>query len=176
MGIFDFFKSKKEEANVDFTVNDLKKGFLVDYFMKTWEVKKVYTYDWGNNFYSKEFYLDSGGEDCYLAVEDDDKLVCTLWKKVDIYDLDSDLVNSIVRDDEAPSRLVYNNKTYKRTESSQGLCFTNDEKEGSELVNWMYVHAGTKELISIDRWGEEEFGAAIGENVDEFEFSNILPR
>ncbi len=176
MGIFDFFKSKKEEPNVDFTLNDMKLGFLVDYFMKTWEVKKVYTYDWGNNFYSKEYFLDSGTEDCYLSVEDDDKLVCLVWKKVDIFEIDADLVNSIVANDEAPNRLVYNNKTYKRTESSQGICYIEGEEEGSELVNWMYVHSETKELISIDRWGEEEFGAAIGKNVDAFEFSNILPR
>ncbi len=176
MGIFDFFKSKKEEPKVNFTVNDLKKGYMVDYFLKTWEVKKVYIYDWGNNFYSKEFYLDAGNEDMYLSVENDDKLICSIWKKVDIFEIDSNLVNTITASDEAPNQLVYENKTYHRTESSQGLCSTEGEEGASELVNWMYVNSETKELISIDRWGEEEYGAAIGKYVDEFEFSNILPR
>jgi len=44
MGIFNFFKKDKPESIVDFTVNDLKKGYILDYFLKTWEVKNVYIY------------------------------------------------------------------------------------------------------------------------------------
>lgn len=178
MGIFDFLKSKKEEPIIDFTVNDLKKGFMVDYFMKTWEVKKVYIYDWGNNFFSKEFLLDAGGETLYLSVEDDDKLICSVWNKLDIFDIDSELARTITKNDDAPDRLVYDNKTFIRKESSQGHCIEEgeDEEKASEFVNWMYEHAESKELISIDRWGEEEYDAAKGNYVKEFEFSNILPR
>lgn len=176
MGIFDFFKKKKEETKLDYTLNDLKQGYMVDYFMKTWEVKKVYHYDWGNNFHSKEFFLDAGNEDMYLSVENDDKLVCAIWKKVNIFEIDSNLVNRITAEDDAPNQLVYNNKTYYRTESAQGTCTTEGDDQESELVNWMYVNSETKELISIDRWGEEEFDAAIGNYVNEYEFSNILPR
>jgi hypothetical protein len=176
MGIFDFFKSDKKEANIDFTVNDMKVGFMVEYFIKTWEVKKVYIYDWGNNFHSKEYLLDSGDETIYLNVEEDDKLICSIWNKLDIFEIDSGLVNSIKTTDDAPSKLVYENKTFIRKESSQGLYKEQAESEDSELVNWMYENSETKELLSIDRFGEEEFGAAKGKYVKEFEFSNILPR
>jgi hypothetical protein len=176
MGIFDFFKKDKTEAQINFTVNTMKVGFMVDYFMKTWEVKKVYTYDWGNNFYSKEYLLDSGDETIYLSVEEDDKLICSIWNKLDIFEIDSGLVNSITSTDDAPDKLVYENKTFIRKESSQGSCQVDGESEDSELVNWMYKNPETKELLSIDRFGEEEFGAAKGNYVKEFEFSNILPR
>ena len=176
MGIFDFLKKDKTESKIDFTVNELKKGFMVDYFMKTWEVKKVYTYDWGNNFFSREYLLDSGNEIIYLHVEDDDQLICSVWNKLDIFDIDSGLAGSITASDDAPNRLVYENKTFIRKESSQGVCIEEGESDESELVNWMYENPETKELLSIDRWGEEEYGSSKGKYVEEFEFSNILPR
>jgi hypothetical protein len=176
MGIFDFFKSDKTETNINFTVNDMKVGFMVDYFVKTWEVKKVYVYDWGNNFFSKEYLLDSGDETIYLSVEDDDNLICSIWNKLDIFDIDSGLANSITATDDAPNRLVYENKTFIRKESSQGCCNEEGDDKDSELVNWTYENPETNELLSIDRWGEEEYAAAKGKRVKEFEFSNILPR
>ena len=176
MGLFDFLKNKKDEPEIDFTVYKLKKGYMLDYFMKSWEVKTVYEYDWGNNFYSREYLLDSGNETMYLHVEDDDKLICTIWNKLDIFDIDSGLAASITANDEAPNRLVYANKTYVRKESSQGYCMEEGEKEESELVSWMYEHPESKDLISITRWGEEEYDASTGKYVEEIEFSNILPR
>jgi len=176
MGIFDFFKKEKTEAKIDFTVNDLKVGFMVDYFMQTWEVKKVYVYDWGNNFYSREYLLDSGSDTMYLSVEDDDQLICSIWNKLDIFDIDSGLVSSITATDDAPNKLVYENKTFVRKESSQGYCKEEGESDDSEVVNWMYESPETKELLSIDRWGEEEYRSSKGKYVEEFEFSNILPR
>lgn len=176
MGIFDFFKKNKEEVKVSYNLNELKKGFLVDYFLKTWEVKKVYTYDWGNNFISNEYFLDAGNESMYLSVEDDDKLICSIWNKIGIEEISSSLANSITKNDEAPDRVDYKGKTYYRNESSMGLCYEDDDENGSELVNWMYVEPTSKDLLSIDRWGEEEYGAATGKYVKEIEFSNILPR
>lgn len=176
MGLFDFLKKKKADVKINYTLNDLEKGYLVDYFMKTWEVKRVYTYDWGNNFISKEYFIDAGNERSYLSVEDDDELICSLWSKIAIEEVNANLVNLITKDDEAPDRLDFKGKTYYRKESSMGMCYQDDNEEGSELVNWMYVEPTTKELLSIDRWGEEEYGAAIGKYVKEFEFSNILPR
>ena len=176
MGIFDFFKSDKAEVKIDFTVNDMKVGFMVDYFMKTWEVKKVFLYDWGNNFHSREYLLDSGDETIYLNVEEDDKLICSIWNKLDIFDIDSGLASSITATDDAPNKLVYENKTFIRKESSQGYCKEGAEGDDSELVNWMYENPETNELLSIDRWGEEGYGSSKGKYVEEFEFSNILPR
>ena len=176
MGLFDFLRKDKTDAQVDFALNELKKGFMVDYFMKTWEVKKVYVYDWGNNFYSREYLLDAGNETLYLSVEDDDGLICSVWNKINIVDIDPKLAHSITSTDDAPNQLVYNNTTYTRQSSSQGLCFEEGDGDESEFVNWMYENPKTNELLSIDRWDEEEYSSAAGKYVKEFEFSNILPR
>ncbi|WP_271769373.1 DUF4178 domain-containing protein [Aquimarina algiphila] len=177
MGIFDFFKKDKSESIVDFTVNDLKKGFMVDYFIKTWEVKSVYLYDWGNNSYARECFLDSGDESLYLYIEEDDELICSVWKKMDLLDIQSNIMESIIANDDAPGTINYNNSIFTKIDSSMGHCIEEgEEEEYDELINWTYQNRDTKELISISRVGEEEFEASHGSYVKEYEFSNILPR
>ena len=74
------------------------------------------------------------------------------------------------------NQLVYENKTFSRKESSQGFCSEDGGDEESEFVSWLYQNPDSKELLSIDRWGEEEYSSAKGNYVKEIEFSNILPR
>jgi len=175
MGMFDFLR-KKKEVKIDFNVNELGVGFLVDYFMQTWEVKKVYLYDWGNNFESREYLLDSGSEKMYLHVEDDDGFKCSISKKLDLKKIDQTLAQQIVKQDDAPQQLVFENETYQRVNSGQGYCGEEGDadEDWSKFVNWNF-ETGNK-FISIDRWGEEEFSAANGSYVKEIEFSNILPK
>ena len=177
MGIFEFFKKKKELTAVDYTVNNLKKGFMLDYFLKTWEVKKVYIYDWGNNSYSREYYLHSGNENLYFNVEDDDELICSVWKKIQLTQISPGLVEIIGATDEGPATISYNNATFVKISSNPAHCFEEGtEDDFYELINWIYQNTDNKELISIDRVGEEEYEVSHGSYVQEFEFSNILPR
>lgn len=176
MKLFNFLKKDKIEVKTEFTVNELKKGFMVDYFLKTWEVKKVYIYDWGDNFFAREYLLDSGDESLYLYVEDDDGLVCNVWNRIHISEVEPDLAEYIVEHDEAPNKITYNQKLYKRIESSQGYRNEEgEEKYNEELVNWMFKNKKEKQLLSLDRTGEEEFEISHGHYVKEIEFSNILP-
>ena len=176
MGLFSFLKKDKSAIKNDFTVNELKKGFVLDYFMKSWEVTKVYVYDWGNNFFAREYLLDSGDETLYLYVEDDDDLVCSVWNKIDISEIEPDLFKMIVANDDAPSTISYKNSMYTKIESSQGhCCEEEDEDTHTELVNWTYKNSKEKHFISVSRTGEEEFDVSYGEYVKDIEFSNILP-
>ncbi|MBC8754069.1 DUF4178 domain-containing protein [Kordia sp. YSTF-M3] len=177
MGLFSFFKKDKSAIKNDFTLDELKKGFVVDYFMKSWEVTKVYLYDWGNNFFAREYLLDSGDETLYLYVEDDDGLICSIWNKIDITEIEPDLFKMIVANDDAPSQITYKNGIYTKTESSQGHCNEEgeDEETYTELVNWTYKNSKEKHFISVSRTGEEEFDVSYGEYVKDIEFSNILP-
>ena len=176
MGIFDFLKKDKTEIKVDYTISDLKKGYLLDYFLKSWEVKSVYLYDWGNNSFAKEYFLDAGNESLYLYVEDDDKLVCSIWEKIEILDIQTDIREIIVSNDDAPNVIQYNNSTFTKIDSSIGHCTEEGEEDYDELISWTYQNRDTKELVSINRVGEEEFEVTKGNYVKELEFSNILPR
>jgi len=177
MGIFDFLKKNKEETIIDYTVNTLKKGYMLDYFLKTWEVKNVYIYDWGNNSYAREYFLHAGDESLYLYVEEDDELVSSVWRKIDVIDIQSDIIEIIKANDDAPQTISYNNSTFTKIESSLGHCMEEgDEDNYDELISWTYQNKDNKELISVNRMGEEEFEFSLGNYVKEFEFSNILPR
>lgn len=176
MGLFDFFK-KKEEIKIDYTLNDMKKGFLVDYFLKTWEVKEVYIYDWGNNFYSREYLIDSGDEKCYLHVEKEGaSFKCSLSKKANLTEIDANIRSSIISNDEPPMSVILNGKKYNRISESLAESTEEGSDEWSKLVNWMYMDESENDFISVDRWGEQEIEGAVGKYVSVNEFSNILPR
>ena len=177
MGIFNFFKKSKEKSIIDFTLNDLKKGFVLDYFLKTWEVKSEYHYDWGNNCFAKEFLLDAGDESLYLYIEEEDQPQFSIWKPIRITDIEPDILAHFANNDEAPHSITYDEKTYKKTSAAQGYGREDPEDDAyDELINWTYEEKQNKKLVSINRTGESEFEIFEGEEVKAFEFTNILPR
>jgi len=49
--IMNLFKSKKsevEDTQIDFEIEDLKKGYFLDYDLKTWQITDFSTYSWDN--------------------------------------------------------------------------------------------------------------------------------
>jgi hypothetical protein len=173
-----FFKKKKEEPAYDPTdlrITDLKRGFMVDYDLKSWQVMAEYEYDWGGGFISKEYKLDSGSESIYLHVEEDDELELSLSKKTGIKRFEEDIRAHFADNDEPPVTVTLDGVKYHRTEESMGY-FRDTSRDGwSEMISWNYEDDDQKCFVNIERWGEEEFEASHGVYAREFEFSNILP-
>ena len=180
MGLFDFFKSKKEEPHYDPTnisIRDLQKGFIFEYDLKTWVVNEVYEYDWGDNYFSREFKIDSGEEVSYLHMEEDDELELSITQKVKVLTIDENLPEYINDHQKPPKTLTYKGiKFYLDSENPGYFRSISDEsKDWIEMISWEYYDEEDKHLISIEQWGEREFDAAYGVTVEEYEFSNILP-
>ena len=78
--MFDFFKKKKKVSYdvTNLSLKDLDVGFIFDYDMKSWVVKEVYKYDWGNNNYTSEYKVDSGDEVAFLPVSSMAKAPCMI--------------------------------------------------------------------------------------------------
>jgi len=179
MGFFNF-KKKKQERKYDpnnLKITDLQKGFMLDYELKTWEVKEVYEYDWGNNEFSFEYKLDSGDEQVYLSVDEDDGLELTITTKVKIRAIDEDLPEYIANHEKPPKKLIFNNINYFRDSQSAGYFRNMDTppEQSAEFIAWDYYDKKEQLTISIEQWGEHDFEASQGKVVEEFEFSNILP-
>lgn len=172
MGLFDFF-TKKDEPQAERTLLSLKKGDILDYYLKSWEVKSVGEYDWGNNIFSKEYELDSGDEQVFLHVTENMK--CSVTKEVPIATVNSDIKNRIVDTDEPQREFSYKGVIYALFESGQGY-YTEDDDDGSEFVSWDFTDSEEKHLLSISRWGEMDIVAFAGEFVKAIEFSNIIPK
>ncbi len=181
MGFFDFLKNDKEEKlDYDVTnlkITNLKKGFLLDYDLKTWQVKNVYEYDWGGNSFSYEYQLESEDDTIYLHVENDDELELTVSKKIRLATIDENVTEHIIQYGSPQERLNFKGLVFQKEEECPGFFRNMEEKRenSAEFISWDYEDKNGDYNINIEQWGEREFDASFGKVVKEFEFSNIIP-
>lgn len=181
MGFFDnlFGKKEKKEEEVDpldIRLIKLKAGYILDYDLSSWEVKEVYNYDWGDEFFTKEYKLSNGSDILYLHVEEDDELELEVSRKVKPASIDPDLAEHIARDGHPPKKIHYKGTDYFLDSESPG--YFNEETKPDQWVEhiaWSYYDEQDEKTLSIEQWDEREFEAAVGKVVKEFEISNIIP-
>ena len=180
---FGFFKKKKKEEEerlhydpTNIHIRDIRKNFILDYDLKTWEVVAEYEYDWGNEYFTYEYKLVCADDEVYLYIEEDDELYITLSRKINFGKLDESVEESI-RDNGRPPKIIeYDGKTFYR-ESERPGYFKNIESKGEseEFVNWEYIDESEEWVLNIEQWDDDAFEAAIGKFTDASAFSNILP-
>lgn len=178
MGLFDRFKKKEPDYDpLNMQVTDLDVGFLFDYDLYTWEVIEAYEYDWGDNFFTREFKVRSSEDTLYLHVEKDDDLVLTLNKKIRLSAIDPELPEKIAHDDRPPARIEYQGATYTRESESPGYFRVVGKKtdDWQEFIAWDYYDADGKQVVNIEQWGEREFEASAGRMIRPIDISNITP-
>lgn len=179
MGIFDIFKNKKgEEKHYDPTnikVTDLEKDYLLDYDLETWTVTKMAEYDWGNNFFTREFVIVAQSKKLYLHIEEDDELVITLSENLKYRKLGVEVVDFIELNGKPPKEINYQNVTYFLNKESPGFYRNTDTEDWEELISFDYLNDDEEKCLTIEQWGENDFEASIGFKVNQREISNILP-
>jgi hypothetical protein len=179
MGIFDIFKSKKEpEKHYDPTnikVTDLEKGYLLDYDLETWTVTKMSEYDWGNNFFTREFVIVSKGQKLYLHIEDDDELIITLSESLKYRKLGSEVIDFTELNGKPPKKINYQDVTYFLDEETPGFYRNTDTEDWEELISFDYLDDEEEKCLTIEQWGDDDFEASIGIVIKPREISNILP-
>ncbi|MCT4615677.1 MAG: DUF4178 domain-containing protein [Marinifilaceae bacterium] len=179
MGFFDFFKKNKAQPEYDSTdirVTDLDLGFVFDYDLKSWEVKAVYQYDWGDDFFSYEYKIFDGEETLFLTLEEDDFLDLSINKKIRFQELGENTFHSFMNDAKAPYSIHYNGETFFYKNEEYGHF-----NEATKNDNWLefkvfnFENKDGSMYISVEQFGEHEFEASVGKAIKEFEISNILP-
>lgn len=177
MGLFDFFK--KKESHYDSTnirVQDLDVGFVFEYDLSTWIVEAIFEYDWGDNYFTREFKVSNGNETCFLGLEEDDGVQLSLMKKKKIRAIASDLPETLMNNQKPPKKISFDGVDYYLEKESAG--YFHDITKGDnweEFRSWDFEDEEGKHLLCIEQWDEKEFEASIGISVKEFEISNILP-
>lgn len=178
MGIFDRFKKKEPKYDAtNIRVSDLDKNFVFDYDLSTWIVKGVYKYDWGDNYFTREFKIENDKDTFFLNLEEDDELVLSISKKVRLVSVGDDLPDHIVRHQKPPSKIEYEGIIYLLENENSGY-FNDPEKDKDnwiELISWDYIDKSGEFVLCIEQWDEREFEASVGKIVKEFEISNIYP-
>ncbi|CAL2075645.1 conserved protein of unknown function [Tenacibaculum sp. 190524A02b] len=180
MGFFDLFKSNKnkEEKHYDPTnikVTDLEKGYLLDYDLETWTVKKMSEYDWGNNFFTREFTIESKGKIRFLHIEDDNELIITLSEELKYRKLNPTVIEYIEHNGKPPKQITHQNITYYLDEESPGYYRNVENENWEELISFDYLDDNEEKCLTIEQWGDNDFEVTFGNIIKPFEISNILP-
>lgn len=171
-------KDKKEESidPLNIKLTELKKGYILDYDLSSWEVKEVYNYDWGDEFFTKEYKIFNGKDSRYLHVEDDDELELIIAEKIKPTTIDPDLPEHINNHGRPPKKIHYKGSEYRLESTSPGFFNEEGKKEQwVEHISWTYYDTDEVKTINIEQWGEFEFEASIGKVVEAYEISNIVP-
>lgn len=179
MGLKDFFKKNKDkelDPLRDLTLAKLKAGYLVDYDMKTWEVTAHNRYDWGEGDITHEWQLKSGDEVAYLELESDDEDDWSLSRKIAFSRLGSQIKTRIMETGDGPDEIVFEGEKFYLEEMAAGHILKEGQSPGKPMLRWSYEDDGGRRYLCLEQWGEEEFEASIGEPVQEYQFTNILPR
>lgn len=181
MAFKKWFGKKEEEGNFfdptsDYTLATMRVGYLVDFEGETFEVTGYSTFDY-DGYPTEEWVLTSSDKVCYLEREDDDgEIHWTFTLNISIADIDGDVAVSIMESEDSPETLTYNGDTYNLTDSGAGLYKENGEGPGEEFISWAYREDSERLVLVVTQWGERDFKAAAGMVVNEYEFTNILPK
>lgn len=178
MGIFDFFKKKETERHFDplnIKVSDLEKNYLFEYKLETWMVTAMFEYDWGNNFFTREFVVVNRDQKRYLEIEDDGGITLTLSEDIKLRKLGNQVTNHIDINNEPPKEIVFEGTIYYLDEKSPGYSRNVENENWEELISFDYLDEDEEKTLCITQYGEHEFEATKGIIIKETDISNILP-
>jgi len=178
MGIFDRFKKKKEERHYDptnITIRDLGKGYIFEYATETWTVTALFEYDWGDNFFTREYVIKNGNEEKFLHIEDDGGLTVTLSEKVKLRKLGEEVCDKIDTKGKPPKKIYFEGIKYFLDEKSQGYCKEIDAISWEELISYDYLDEEEAKVLCFEQYSDENFEVSKGIIINELDISNILP-
>lgn len=178
MGLLDFLfgssaDNAAEEPIDDPSLDQLREGYMLDYEMRTWEVTKHAKYDY-DGWPADEWTLETGDDLLFLEYEYDDGDVFLLYERVDLNDVtaDGEPLRAVVRDQEPPGTLTYEDTEYVLTEEGTGTRTVDDRT--NDLRYWDYE--SDDGFLGLERYGETDWSVYVGREVEPYEFDNILPR
>ncbi len=173
------FKKKKEEEIdplKDLVLSKLKVGYLVDYDMKSWEVAAHNKCEWGEGDFTDEWELHSGDEIVYLEREEDDEVEWTLTKKVSVSDLGKGIPSHIKQHENPPEEIDYQGIKYQLDDCYGGRFHKDGKDSYDEFLCWDYEDNAEENVLTVEQWSETSFEASCGIYVEEYQFTNILPK
>jgi hypothetical protein len=172
------FKKKEEEPEtidpLDLSLSHLKPGFVLDYDLKTWQVTAHHYYDYDGDRID-EWELTCGDDMAYLDRGEDDGITWTLTRKIRLSSIESNIRDHMRNNDDPPDEIIHKGVTYHGESSAVGNYFKDSAGSGQEFLTWDYLDESEKLTLSIEQWGDDEYDASVGEIVEEYQFSNILP-
>ncbi|HQU73952.1 MAG TPA: DUF4178 domain-containing protein [Calditrichia bacterium] len=178
MGFFDRFKKDADDDGfdpLDLQLSRLRVGYLVDYDLKTWEVKAYNRYDFGEGQFADEWELQADGQSVYLNREKDDEEYWSLSKKLPLGAIEENIKKHIMENEDPPNQITVKGQTYYLDASAPGYLLKGGYGPRVPFIVWEFIDEEDRNFVTIEQWDESEFEASIGFEVEEYQFSNILP-
>lgn len=167
-------ESEDEPTYQEYSLSTMKVGFLVDYDFKTWQVTGRGTYDYGG-YSTEEWELQADDQVRFLerAVENG-KVYWTWTRLIGLDEIEGDIAAAIIAAGDPPEQVRFAGAEYVGSASEAGLYRKDGIDAEREFVNWSFEGAEGK-LLFINQWGERDFAAYAGLEVEEYQFTDILP-
>ncbi len=160
----------------DLVLEKMRPGYLVDYELRTWEVTARHHADLGDGLRMDSWEIRAEGEVRYLSRIEADGTFWTLTRKVPIGMVDSKLRSYIQDNGDPPQQIDFSGVSYALDSYGGAKFFRNGHGAPIPFLYWDYKDESGSRLLSIEQWGDIDFEAYVGGNVEEYQFSNILPR
>jgi hypothetical protein len=171
--LFGGKKKSEDQLIVDYGLKDLKKGYLLDYDLQTWEILEEYKYKYGSR-YTKEYKIRSAEQTLYLNVMDTDQLLLSVCSSININKVNANLRTAVLKEN-LPANFAYNGQSYYLSEELDGYFTEVKENDWAGFSGWEYINEEETQFISISYWEDGSIEAFIGDFIKERDVTNILP-
>ena len=165
-------KSRREVAtNRELTLFDLRVGDIVQHDATDWVVEDRLVYRQGE-FSWLEYLLRDGEQSLWLVVNEDDNLVVTLEREIDL---------PLSLDAKPPSQLELDGRVYRLSERGTADVTAEQRRVNRRLGSCQFFdyRSGSSAVLSIELWGHTATGAGelevtVGERIRPLSLS-LLP-
>ena len=165
-------KSRREVAtNRELTLFDLKVGDIVQHDATDWVVEDRLVYRQGE-FSWLEYLLRDGEQSLWLVVNEDDNLVVTLEREIDL---------PLSLDAKPPSQLELDGRVYRLSERGTADVTAEQRRVNRRLGSCQFFdyRSGSSAVLSIELWGNTatcagELEVTVGERIRPLSLS-LLP-
>ncbi len=174
--LFGIKKASKEtdDTKIDYEVQDLKKGYILDYDLGSWEVQDVAVYTWDNGVKDFEYTIFDGKQKQYLNYETVGGAISIYWEE-NINDIWSQARQKIRRGQDIMDD-VFQYKGNEYYYSGEASARVKSLTETYDMQNWLFKTDDDDTLISFNKYEDNSMDAYVGKKLSNHAVSNILPR
>lgn len=170
-----FIKQKVNPTNI--TLENLSKGAVLDYKLKTWEVAYAMQYDWSSGQVDNLFQLLSSADNMLLYLKKDMALFTPYVEEKGNY-FDIEQLPENTNFGKLPVQFDYKGKTYRKEGSYGGKVFpetVSGVRRGTDLIQSFYLTSDKLHSVRLEQKRDASISVFLGTKAEIYEFSNILP-
>lgn len=164
----------KEQDISKLKIKDLKKGYLLDYKLETWEVIGEVQYDWRQGSTDMIYQLKNKDNKTLLLSVCQDMAIYSTWIE-EYLTYHGSVIHKLDKIPyQTPLEFTFKGKIFFKEHVDLGYGYVADTDKGVDIKQWKYLCGDEKYSLRILKHEDEDILMFSGKKVENFEFSNIL--